>query len=74
MAKLADPHIRPFKIDDGREFFVMFIGSRAMRDLTQDATMINANRDARARESGGMNSNPLFQDGDLIYNVPNQKL
>jgi N4-gp56 family major capsid protein len=68
MAKNANPHIRPFKIEDGREFFVMFIGSRAMRDLTQDTTMINANRDARARESGGMNNNPLFQDGDLLYN------
>lgn len=66
-AKLADPRIRPFKTEDGREFYVMFCGARAFRDLKADTAMINANRDARAREGGGMESNPLFQDGDLIY-------
>lgn len=66
MAKQADPHIRPFKIEDGREFFVMFMGSRNFRDLKLDAAMIAANRDARAREGNGMDDNPLFQDGDLL--------
>jgi hypothetical protein len=28
---------------------------------------VAANRDARAREGGGMDENPLFQDGDLLY-------
>lgn len=67
MAKAASPAIRPFRLEDGREYFVMFAGARAFRDLKADNVMINANRDARAREGGGMNSNPLFQDGDLIY-------
>lgn len=67
MAKAASPAIRPFRIEDGREFFVMFCGARSFRDLKNDSTMIAANRDARAREGGGMNNNPLFQDGDLIY-------
>lgn len=67
MAKNASPAIRPFRIEDGREYFVMFAGARAFRDLKNDSTMTAANRDARAREDGGMNSNPLFQDGDLIY-------
>jgi hypothetical protein len=67
IAKVADPHIRPFKTDGGREFFVMFCGSRAFRDLKLDTVMINANRDARAREGRGMDENPLFQDGDLQY-------
>jgi N4-gp56 family major capsid protein len=67
MAKNADPHIRPFKVGDGREYYVMFCGSRSFRDLKTDTTMINANRDARAREGGSMDDNPLFQDGDLIY-------
>lgn len=66
MAKAADPHIRPFKTEDGREFFVLFMGSRNFRDVKLDTNMINANRDARAREGNGMDSNPLFQDGDLI--------
>lgn len=67
LAKNADPHIRPFKTDKGREFFVMFCGQRAFRDIKLDTVMINANRDARARENSGMDDNPLFQDGDLIY-------
>lgn len=67
IAKAADPHIRPFKLDNGREFFVMFLGARAMRDLKADSVITAANRDARAREGQGMNENPLFQDGDQIY-------
>jgi len=66
MAKNASPAIRPFRLEDGREFFVMFVGARAFRDLKLDTVMINANRDARAREGSGMDNNPLFQDGDLI--------
>jgi N4-gp56 family major capsid protein len=63
MAKAASPAIRPYRLEDGREYFVMFAGARSFRDLKNDSVMINANRDARAREGGGMNSNPLFQDG-----------
>jgi hypothetical protein len=67
MARQADPRIRPFKTADGREYFVAFHGSRTFRDLKADTSMINANRDARAREGSGMDDNPLFQDGDLLY-------
>jgi N4-gp56 family major capsid protein len=69
LAVLANPHIRPFQVEDSeaREYFVMFLGQRAMRDLQNDTAMIAANRDARAREAMGMDRNPLFQDGDLIY-------
>lgn len=64
MAKLADPHIRPFKTKDGREYFVMFANPRSFRDLKADTAMTAANRDARQRD---VESNPLFQDGDLIW-------
>ena len=67
MAKAASPAIRPFRLEDGREYFVYFAGARSFRDLKADTAMVNANRESRAREGGGMNSNPLFQDGDLIY-------
>ena len=69
IAKLADPHIRPFRATegDGREFYVAFHGSRTFRDLKNDTTIINANTQARSRESPGMKDNPLFQDGDLLY-------
>jgi N4-gp56 family major capsid protein len=66
-AELADPAIKPFKTRDGYEYFVMFVGSNAFRDLKADPTIIQANRDARAREGNGMDKNPLFQDGDLIW-------
>jgi hypothetical protein len=46
----------------------MFAGSNAFRDLQNDTTIINANTQARAREGDSINKNPLFQDGDLLYN------
>ena len=67
LAKLADPHIRPYKTETGREFFVAFHGTRSFRDLKLDATIIAANTNARAREGDAMDKNPLFQDGDIIY-------
>lgn len=62
----SDPHIRPFKTEDdmGREFYVMFTGSRGFRDLKRSDAIRQANREARPREVG---SNPIFQDGDLIW-------
>ena len=67
MAGNANPHITPFMTEDGREYYVMFCGPRSFRDLKNDSTMLAANRDSRAREAGGMDKNPIFQDGDLIY-------
>ena len=67
MAKQADPHVRPYKTSDGREYFVAFHGSRTFRDLKADTTMTQANREARSREGNGMDDNPIFQDGDLLY-------
>ena len=64
MAMLADPHITPFQTEDGREYFVMFCNQRSFRDLKADTVMTAANRDARPRD---VDSNPLFQDGDLVY-------
>ena len=66
IAKTADPHIRPMRVSDaqGREYFVMFAGSMAFRDLKNDSVMQQANREARPRD---VERNPIFQDGDLIY-------
>lgn len=70
LAKTADQRIRPFKTaaTKGREWYVAFHGSRSFRDISLDTTIVNANTQARAREGSGMDDNPLFQDGDLIYN------
>lgn len=64
MARVADPHIRPYRTEDGREYFILFVNSYVFRDLQSDTAMQQANRDARAR---GLD-NPIFQDGDLIWN------
>ncbi len=68
LAKKANPRIRPYKLKNGREYFVLFAGSNAFRDVQTDTTIINANTQARPREGDGLDKNPLFQDGDLIYN------
>jgi len=67
-AELAAPKIRPYRTEDGYEYYVLFAGSYAFRDLAGDTNVIALNRDARAREGRGMDSNPLFQDGDLLIN------
>jgi len=67
-AKKANPRIRPFKLTNGREYFVVFVGQEPFRDLQADTTIINSNTNARAREGDAINKNPLFQDGDLLYN------
>lgn len=66
IAKNADPHIRPTRVSNsmGREYFVCFMNSFAFRDLKEDPVMTAANREARERN---VDTNPIFQDGDLIY-------
>jgi len=63
MAEQADPHIRPIKTREDDEMFVMFCDPYAFRDLNENATMTQANRDARERGT----SNPIFAAGDLLY-------
>lgn len=64
MVKLADPKIRPISTKKGgQEFYIMFANSYAFRDLSQNSTMTQANRDARVR---GL-ENPLFKGGDLWW-------
>ena len=65
VAKGAAPKIRPYKTRDGYEYFVAFAGSNTFRDLKSSLETIN--KDGRAREGSGMDKNPLFQDGDQMY-------
>jgi len=64
VAQQANPKIRPYKTDDGYEYFVAFAGTNAFRDLKRSLETIN--KDARPREQAGL-QNPIFQDGDQIY-------
>lgn len=61
MMKVADPLIRPIKVDGKGEFYVAYVHSYAMRDLRASLDSIHQN--ARERGMG----NPLFQDGDIIF-------
>lgn len=65
VAMAANPKIRPYKTRDGYEYYVAFAGTNPFRDLKIDLQTVN--KDARAREGSGMERNPLFQDGDQIY-------
>lgn len=65
----ADAKVTPYQSDQmaGQEWFVLFAGPRAFRDLELDATIVAADTNARAREGSGIENNPLFQGGDLLY-------
>lgn len=68
VAKLASPRIRPYKTRDGYEYYVAFAGTNTFRDLKLSLETIN--KDARPREgrqTNGAPDNPIFQDGDQIY-------
>jgi hypothetical protein len=59
--------ITPYQSDAtaGREWFVMFMDSFAFSQATRDPIIAQADRDARDR---GVDTNPIFQGGDRIYN------
>ncbi|MGI9521241.1 MAG: DUF4043 family protein [Hyphomicrobiaceae bacterium] len=65
LAKVARPRIRPYRTGtQGREYFVLFCDPLCFRDLKNSDAMQQANREARPRD---VENNPIFQDGDLIY-------
>lgn len=66
-ADAANPRIHPLTLDDGYERFVLFCGANAFRDLLADATINAANSNARPREGTKWKQNPIFMDGDLLY-------
>jgi len=64
----ANPRIRPYRTKDGYEYYVAFAGLNTFRDLKLDLATVN--KDARPRENMGTYgapNNPLFQDGDQLY-------
>ena len=64
MAQTASPAIKPIRTNEDEEWFVMFAGSQAFRDLSQDSAMQQANRDARPRD---VMNNPIFTGNFLIW-------
>lgn len=64
MAEQASPLIRPIMVKNDEPWYVLFVGSYSFRDLKEDSTMAQANREARPRE---VMDNPIFTGGDLVY-------
>jgi N4-gp56 family major capsid protein len=63
MAKTTTPAITPWRSKQSEEWYMTFAGSLPFRDLKNDSAMQQANRDAWTRGK----SNPIFRDGDLIW-------
>jgi N4-gp56 family major capsid protein len=63
IAKTANPKIRPITVKGDEEWFVLWTPSLVFRDLANNTTMTQANRDAMQRGA----DNPLFTGGDLIW-------
>ena len=64
----ANPRIRPYRTKDGYEYYDAFAGLNTFRDLK--ISLETVNKDARPRENMGTYgapNNPLFQDGDQLY-------
>jgi hypothetical protein len=73
----AWPAIRPYSLKGDEEWLVCFLGTRAMRDLSVDPEMANANLYARNREAGDpLEENPIFtgagflKDGIIYREIP----
>ena len=66
-AMAAVPRIRPIQTNDGYDYYVCFCDPNQFRDLSNDQTIVNANLYARPRDGGTYKDNPLFMDGDILY-------
>jgi N4-gp56 family major capsid protein len=62
-AMLASPAIRPYKTKDGYEYFVAFAGTNTFRDLKSNLATYWQYAQPREKADG----NPLFQDGDIMF-------
>lgn len=57
--------IRPIRVEgQNRRYFKLYCGPRAFRDLSNDATIVQAQREVQLQQE----NNRLFQGGDLLWN------
>lgn len=67
-AKLSNPKMKPFMVDgDQNEWYIYFCGTREFQYLEEDPTILQADREARARDAGALKNNPIFTGGELLY-------
>lgn len=63
-AQTARPRMQPIRVGPGdQEWYVLFCNPMSFRDLQNDTTIAQANRDARVR---GLD-NPIFTGDSLVY-------
>jgi hypothetical protein len=62
-AKSCSPKIKPIKVNDEEEWYVVVTGTKNFRNIQTSLATVNQNAWERARGE----SNPLFTGGDLIY-------
>lgn len=63
MALDADPKIKPLRTTEDLRFYKVYTGTRSFRDLKDDSTITQAQREAMTRGD----DNVLFTGGDLIW-------
>lgn len=64
IALTASPKVRPIRIaNGGRRYYVAYANPRLFRDLKNDSTIIQAQRDVQLREQ----NNKLFEGGDIVW-------
>lgn len=64
VAKSANPKIKPIKVRDEEEYYVVFCGTRLFRTLQTSLQSINIG--AWSREAD-YKDNPIYTGGDLVY-------
>ena len=63
MARIADPHMRPIRIDGGGEWYVLLCHPYAFRDFKMSTSYKLFLEYAQVRGD----ENPLFTEGDLLF-------
>lgn len=61
MAKTANPKIRPLRVREDEEWYILLAPSKPFADLAADLATINSTAMERGKD------NPLFTGGDLIW-------
>lgn len=61
IARTASPLVKPIRLPNGRETYVMFVGTQAFIHLQEDLETLHSNAGQRG------DGNPLFMPGDLMW-------
>jgi len=63
---ITTQRIRPIQTNEGYDYYCLFLDPNQFRDLAGDTTILNSQLYAQPRENR-FKENPLFMDGDILY-------